>query len=80
MSDVLDAPFPFLIGIEKFIIEEDQLDIPAEVYRVELDTGYISLKDPKPKIATKEYKILKSRLMKATEGIIRPDPRIQHLD
>ena len=76
MSDVLDAPFPFLIGIDKFIIEEDQLDIPAEVYRVELDTGCISIRDTKPKVATKEYKVLKSRLIKATENIVRPDPRI----
>lgn len=34
MTDVLDAPFPFLIGIEPFIIREDCFEIPNEVYRV----------------------------------------------
>jgi hypothetical protein len=46
MTDVLDAPVPFLIGIEPFIIKEDQFEIPNEVYRVDLDNGSISLRDP----------------------------------
>lgn len=79
MMDVLDAPFPFLIGIEPFIIREDFFEISNEVYRVDLDNGSISLRDSKPKVS-KEYKILKQRLMKATEGIIRPDPLIEQAD
>ena len=76
MIDVLDAPVPFLIGIETFILKEDLVDIPQEVYRVDLDNGSISLRDPKPKIPSKEFKILKQRLLKATESIVRPDPLI----
>lgn len=62
MTDVLDAPFPFLIGIEPFIIREDCFEINNEVYRVDLDNGSISLRDSKPKIPSKEYKVLKQRL------------------
>lgn len=59
MIAVLDAPFPFLIGIETFILSENEIDIPGEVYRVDLDNGSISLRDSKPKLPSKEYKILK---------------------
>lgn len=59
MTDVLDAPFPFLIGIETFILRENSIDIPGEVYRVDLDKGSISLRDSKPKMPSKEIKILK---------------------
>ncbi len=76
MSDVLDAPFPFLIGVETYIIQESLMDIPQEVYRVDLDQGSISLKDKMPKIPSKELKILKQRLLKATEGVNRPDPML----
>ena len=59
MTDVLDAPVPFLIGIETFVIKEDYVDIPQEVYRVDLDNGSISLRDSKPKLPSKEFKILR---------------------
>lgn len=62
MTDVLDAPVPFLIGIEPFIIREDCFEIPNEVYRVDLDNGSISLRDSKPKLPSKEFKILRQRL------------------
>ena len=59
MTDVVDAPFPFLIGIERFVIDEVSVDIPQDVYRVDLDQGSISLRDIRPKLPNKEYKILK---------------------
>lgn len=62
MTDFLDAPFPFLIGIETSILSENEIDIPGEVYRVDLDNGSISLRDSKPKLPTKEHKVLKQRL------------------
>jgi len=88
MTDVLDAPVPFLIGIEPFIIRDDCFEIPNEVYRgknivkiydslVDLDNGSISLRDSKPKLPSKEFKILRQRLIKATEGIVRPDPVLE---
>ena len=80
MTDVLDAPVPFLIGIDSFIIRDDNFEIPNEVYRVDLDNGSISLRDPKPKLPSKEFKILKQRLQKATEGISRPDPMVEQVD
>ena len=91
MTDVLDAPVPFLIGIEPFIIRDDCFEIPNEVYRgknivkiydslVDLDNGSISLRDSKPKLPSKEFKILRQRLIKATEGIVRPDPVLEQVD
>lgn len=59
MIDVLDAPVPFLIGIENYVLSEFQVDIPLEVYRVDLDNGSISLRDAKPKLPSKEYKKLR---------------------
>lgn len=80
MTDVLDAPVPFLIGIDPMIIKDDIFEIPNEVYRVDLDNGSISLRDSKPKLPSKEFKILKQRLLKATEGIERPDPLLEQVD
>jgi hypothetical protein len=63
MTDVLDAPVPFMIGIDPTILqleedndEEGGIEIPNEVYRVNLDIGFISLRDTKPKVPPKEYK------------------------
>ncbi len=38
------------------------VDIPDEVYRVDLDMGFISLRETKPKLPSKEFKELKNRL------------------
>lgn len=54
MTDVLDAPVPFLIGIDPHILIDDTFDIPNEVYRVDLDNGSISLRDTAPKVPSKE--------------------------
>ena len=70
MTDVLDAPVPFLIGVDPALLTGE---IPAEVYRVDLDNGSISLRDAKPMMPSKEFKVLKQRLLKATEHIQRPD-------
>ena len=77
MTDVLDAPVPFLIGIESFVINEDNFEIPNEVYRVDLDNGSISLRDSKPKFPNREYKQLRRRIFEATKRIERPDPMLQ---
>ena len=53
MIDILDAPVPFLIGIDSFIIRDDNFEIPNEVYRVDLDNGSIALRDSKLKLPSK---------------------------
>lgn len=78
MTDVLDAPVPFLIGIDSIIIRD--FEIPTEVNTVNLDNGNITLRDPKPKMPNKEFKILKQRLQRATERISRPDPLLEEVD
>ena len=82
MTDVLDAPVPFLIGIDPQILKDDgsPFEIPNEVYRVDLDNGFISLRDSKPKLPSKDYKLLKQRLLKATEGIERPSPSLDQVE
>ena len=43
-------------------LDNCQIDIPNEVYRVDLDMGFISLRESKPKLPSKEFKELKTRL------------------
>ena len=75
MINAIEAPVPYLIGIDPVILKDDQnFDIPNEVYRVDLDSGFISLRDTKPKLPSKDYKLLKQRLLNATQGIERPCP------
>ena len=80
MTEVLEAPVPYLIGVDPAILQgnsdESQdpnmgsnldsnscpIDIPNEVYRVDLDMGFISLREAKPKLPSKEFKELKTRL------------------
>ncbi len=81
MTDVLDAPVPFLIGIDPMILKDDgSFEIPNEVYRVDLDNGFITLRDSKPKMPSKEYKALKTRLIKGTEGIERPSHLLDQVE
>lgn len=78
MIDVIEAPFPYLIGIDPLMLkDQESFEIPNEVFRVDLDSGFISLRDAKPKLPSKEFKLLKQRLMKATEGIERPHPDLE---
>ena len=83
MIETLDAPFPFLIGIEPTPLLED-MDIEGDVIRVELDTGIIMVPSEHfngshiPELPFRERKALKTRLHKAsqhlTEQIEIPDP------
>jgi hypothetical protein len=60
MTGYLEAPVPFLIGIDPMILKDyPSIEIPNEVYRVDLDMGFISLRESKPKLPSKEYKQLK---------------------
>lgn len=41
MIDILDAPFPFIIGIEP-IHDSEYLDIENDVIRINLDLGQVT--------------------------------------
>lgn len=93
MIDVLDAPVPFLIGADPSIFNSNPLsddmietgyedtyasvEIPQEVYRVNLDMG-LMVEDKKLK--HKAVAQLKSRLKKATDHFERPDPYLHMID
>jgi len=93
MIDVLDAPVPFLIGADPSIFNSNPLsddtietgyedsyatvEIPSEVYRVNLDMG-LMVEDKKLK--HKAVAQLKSRLKKATDHFERPDPYLHMVD
>lgn len=77
--DILDAPVPYLIGIEPNQALENY-DLENEVVIVELDIGRVLtpndslMQSQMPKMPFKEHKMLKQRLMKATESITQiPD-------
>jgi len=79
MTGALEAPVPYLIGIETRILTED-LEIPTDVYRVDLDNGVVSLRDNLPKVPSSHYKVLRQKLKKATDWIVRPDPYLEQVD
>jgi len=47
--DFVEAPVPYLIGIETSLLTED-LEIPDDVSRADLDNGLVSLRDVRPKM------------------------------
>jgi hypothetical protein len=42
--------------------------------------GFISMREAKPKLPSKEFKELKNRLQKATDGIERPSPLLEQVE
>jgi hypothetical protein len=74
MIDYLDAPFPYLIGLEPNP-KLEWLELEGDVVRVELDTGTVILPDENknncesnlPELPRKEGKRLKERLYLATK-------------
>jgi hypothetical protein len=74
MIGILDAPFPYLIGIEPNPGLEDY-DLENEVIQVHLDHGRVDTpidelqQSQMPRMPFKEHKILKHRLLKATECV-----------
>ena len=85
MIDVIDAPLPFLIGIESEILNEYYSDlVDSDVTRVDLDSNKIYSTEPNVrdtfKISEKDLRNLKSRLEWATACIEeRPDPEIEQI-
>lgn len=75
MIETLDAPFPFLIGIEP-TPRLEELDIEGDVIRVYLDTGVVMVPNDHltgshfPEMPFRERKALKTRLHKASEHLV----------
>ena len=75
MIETLDAPFPFLIGIEPTPLL-DELDIEGDVIRVFLDDGVVMVPNDQltgthqPEMPFRERKALKTRLHKASEHLV----------
>jgi len=74
MIDIIDAPFPYIIGLDPQAPIEDY-DIQQEVTLVHLDFGQVTtptdtlMQSNMPRLPFREHKILKQRLMKATVNI-----------
>lgn len=82
MTDVLEAPFPYLIGIEP-TPKLEQLDIESEVLVVDLDKSSVTCPEDDlqqsnmPQMPFKESRHLKQRLNKASEHIMQvPDEQM----
>ena len=73
MIDILDAPFPFIIGVDA-CHDSSYLDF-EDVIRIDLDVGQVTtpeeilLQSQMPKLPSKEGRQLKQRLLKASEHI-----------
>jgi hypothetical protein len=82
MKMILHAPFPFIIGLDPAIFDEE-FEIPDDVNRVDLDKGVVYLREMLPKVHTKEMKNLIYRLRKAytsIQAIPKPDPVLLTVD
>lgn len=80
MIDILDAPFPYVIGVKQTGTELDNYDIDSEVIKVDLDCSHVFIpsddlmQSNMPNMPFKEHKTLKHRLIKASESILQiPD-------
>jgi len=85
MIDVLDAPLPFLIGIESGILSESYPDLSyEEVTQVNLDANAVYTSEKileTVKMPQKELRTLREKLMRATACITqRPDPDLEQVD
>ena len=82
MIDVLDAPFPYVIGIQSQVLSEAYKDIPDDVLQVNLDGNNIYNPEPSSKKVMPSYfKRFREKLIKATMCIKkRPDPSLEHID
>ena len=85
MIDVLDAPFPYLIGIEASLLDGHlQAELGPEVTQVRLDTGTVYTAEKiteTVRMPHKELRILREKLLRATASIkVRPSPSLEQVD
>lgn len=80
MIDILDAPLPFLIGVETEILEKNYEGSPEDVTTVKLDANAIYSSEKileTVKLPQREYRTLREKLIRATACITkRPDPEL----
>ena len=69
MSSFLEWPFPFLIGIEKRFYDKTKSEIPEDVIIINIDKGEMRTIETLPKMPTKEFKLLSSRIRKASSMV-----------
>ena len=72
MSSFLEWPFPFLIGTEKRFYDKTKNEIPEDVIVINLDKGEMKTSEGLPKMPAKEFKLLSSRVRKASSSILLP--------
>ena len=88
MIDVIDAPFPFLIGVQSQILDEalsnQVIEMPQHVTVVNLDACDIQsheLTTVSCKFPQRDFRILNEKLMKATNCVReRPHPDLEMID
>lgn len=88
MIDVVDSPFPFLIGVQKHILNEalfnQSIEISPAVTVMDLDTRELTTSEhttQKCKMPPRETKVLREKLFRATTCIdYRPHPDLDHVD
>lgn len=87
MIDVLDAPFPFLFGIQASILQNalmcQHIILSNEITQVDLDTSKVFTAEVTTRVCKmpRDFKTLREKLLRATSGITeRPDPDLDHVD
>jgi hypothetical protein len=87
MIDVLDAPFPFLFGIQSQILQNalnlQHIMISNEITQVDLDQSKIFTSEYATRVCKmpRDFKQFREKLLKATAGVTeRPDPDLEHVD
>ena len=88
MIGAIDAPFPFLIGVQTHILNEalnnGVIEMPQHVTIVNLDGPDIETSESSvqtSKFPTREFKLLKEKLMRATQCVDeRPHPDLEMID
>lgn len=87
MVDVLDAPFPFLFGIQAQILDNalmsQHIILSNEITQVDLEHNKIFTQEFTTRASKmpREFKQLREKLLRATNGVTeRPDPDLEHVD
>ena len=78
MKAFLEAPVPFLIGLDQ---DTDNQDLPLEIMRVHLDTNKVLIGDSLPMLPSAYHKLLHTRLKSAvTISPHKADPILDAVD
>eukprot|EP00743_Colponemidia_sp_Colp-15_P005741 GILK01006171.1.p1 GENE.GILK01006171.1~~GILK01006171.1.p1 ORF type:complete len:1268 (-),score=219.43 GILK01006171.1:106-3909(-) len=78
LMDFVQAPVPFIVGIHASLVNE--MTIPSEVVRVDLDNNILQILEPLPKIPSKFGKPLLKSLSKFAKIYSPHDPWLEEVD